>query len=121
MGLFYVESQLPIWSILCEDALHEQFGVFHGFQACRPDRLLPRAIGAFKTPGLGDLSHSAPYSHAGMADTLEDVIQGDILNSDLARKGMLRNGNSQLKTIALVEEDIPALTAFLQSLNEDYE
>jgi hypothetical protein len=34
---------------------------------------------------------------------------------------MLRNGNSQLKTIALVEEDFPALTAFLQSLNEDYE
>jgi hypothetical protein len=48
----FPESQLPIWSILCEDALNEHFGVFRGFQACRPDRLLPRAIGAFQTPGL---------------------------------------------------------------------
>ncbi len=117
----FPESQLPIWSILCEDALNEHFGVFRGFQACRPDRLLPRAIGAFKTPGLRDLSHSAPYSHAGITDTLKDVIQGYILNSDLARKGMLRNGDSELKNIALIQEDIPALTAFLRSLNEDYE
>ena len=117
----FPESQLPIWSILCEDALNEHFGVFRGFQACRPDRLLPRAIATFKTPGLRDLSHSAPYSHAGIAGTLKDVIQGYITNSDLARKGKLRNGASQLKDIVLLPEDIPALTAFLRSLNEDYE
>ena len=117
----FPESQLPIWSILCEDALNEHFGVFRGFQACRPDRLLPRTIGAFKTPGLRDLSHSAPYSHAGIADTLNDVIQGYITNSELARKGMLRNGASELKNIALIQDDIPALRAFLRSLNEDYE
>ncbi len=114
-------SQLPIWSILCEDALNEHFGVFRGFQACRPDRLLPRAIGTFKTPGLRDLSHSAPYSHASIADSLKEVIQGYITNSELARNGKLRNGASQLKDIVLLPEDIPALTAFLRSLNEDYE
>lgn len=114
-------SQLAIWSTLCEDALKEHFGVFRGFQSCRPDWLLPKALGAFKTPGLRDLGHSAPYSHTGITDTLEGVIQRYITNSDLARKGKLRNGDSQLKDIVLLPEDIPALTAFLRSLNEDYE
>ncbi len=117
----YLSSQLSIWETLCEDALSEHFGVFRGFRACRPERLLPRAIAAFKTPGLRDLSHSAPYSHAGIADTLEGVINGYITNSDLARNGQLRNGDSRLKDIALLQEDIPSLTAFLKSLNEDYE
>lgn len=117
----FPRSQLAIWSTLCEDALKEHFGVFRGFQACRPDWLLPKALGAFKTPGLRDLGHSAPYSHTGIADTLEDVIQGYITNSELMRNGKLRNGASQLKNIVLLPEDIPALTAFLKSLNEDYE
>ena len=117
----FLSSQLPIWQILCEDALKEHFGVFRGFRACQPDRLLPKAIATFKTPGLRDLGHSAPYSHAGIADTLEDVIRGYIANADLARKGELRNGDSRLKDIILLQEDIPALTAFLRALNEDYE
>ncbi|HBP90631.1 MAG TPA: hypothetical protein DD706_23425 [Nitrospiraceae bacterium] len=117
----FPESQLSIWYILCEDTLNEHFGVFRGFQACGPDRLLPRTVGAFKTPGLRDLGHSAPYTHAGIADTLEDVVQGYIKNSELARSGRLRNGDSRLKDIVLLPEDIPALTAFLRSLNEDYE
>ena len=114
-------SQLSIWETLCEDALNEHFGVFRGFRACRPEQLLPKAIAAFKTPGLRDLGHSAPYSHTGITDTLEGVVQGYIANADLARNGKLRNGDSRLKDIALLHEDIPALTAFLQSLNEDYE
>jgi cytochrome c peroxidase len=117
----FLSPQLSIWEILCEDAPTEHFGVFRGFLACRPDRLLPKTIAAFKTPGLRDLGHSAPYSHAGIADTLEDVIRGYIKNSDLARNGKLRNGDPRLKNIALLQEDIPPLTAFLKSLNEDYE
>ncbi|MDT3777667.1 hypothetical protein PJI16_08875 [Nitrospira sp. MA-1] len=114
-------SQLSIWETLCEDVLNEHFGVFRGFRACQPERLLPKAIATFKTPGLRDLGHSAPYSHTGITDTLEGVIQGYMTNSELARNGKLRNGASQLKDIVLLPEDIPALTAFLRSLNEDYE
>ena len=117
----FLSSQLPIWQILCEDALDEHFGFFHILRSCQPDRLLPRAIATFKTPGLRDLGHSAPYTHSGISNTLEDVIRGYIKNSDLARKGDLRNGAPQLKNIALLQEDIPPLTAFLKSLNEDYE
>lgn len=117
----YFSSQLSIWQILCEDALDEHFGFFQILRTCQPDRLLPKAIAVFKTPGLRDLGHSAPYTHAGISDTLEDVIRDYIKNSNLARKGHLRNGAPQLKNIALIQEDIPALTAFLKSLNEDYE
>ncbi|HSB45403.1 MAG TPA: hypothetical protein VLD60_10345, partial [Nitrospira sp.] len=36
--------------------------------------LLDRAIARFKTPGLRDLSHSAPYMHNGQFDTLDDIV-----------------------------------------------
>jgi hypothetical protein len=117
----FLSPQLSIWQILCEDAQNGHFGFFHILRSCQPDRLLPQAIALFKTPGLRDLGHSAPYSHAGIADTLEDVIRGYITNSDLARKGELRNGDHRLKNIALLEEDISPLTTFLKALNEDYE
>ncbi len=94
------------------------------FVASRPvDRTgsSQKQLAPLKLPGLRDLGHSAPYSHTGIADTLEGVIQGYITNSELARNGKLRNGASQLKDIVLLPEDIPALTAFLRSLNEDYE
>jgi cytochrome c peroxidase len=117
----FLSPQLSIWQILCEDAQNGHFGFFQLLRSCQPDRLLPQAIALFKTPGLRDLGHSAPYSHAGIADTLEDVIRGYITNSDLARKGELRNGDHRLKNIALLEEDISPLTTFLKALNEDYE
>jgi cytochrome c peroxidase len=81
---------------------------------------LRQAITLFKTPGLRDLGHSAPYSHIGQADTLEDVITGYMKNSDIARNDELRNGDRRLKNISLTEEDIQPLVLFLQSLNEDY-
>lgn len=117
----FPSAQLPIWQILCEDSLKGRRGYWNIFHFCRPDRLLPHALGRFKTPGLRDLGHSAPYSHTGMADTLEDVIRGYMKNSDLARHHVLRNGDKELKQIALHQRDITPLVAFLQSLNEDYE
>ena len=117
----FAEAQLPIWQILCEDALDGRKGLWNVFRFCRPNKLLPKTIGTFKTPGLRDLGHSAPYSHTGMADTLEDVIRGYMKNSDLARHHVLRNGDKELKQIALHQRDIAPLVAFLQSLNEDYE
>jgi cytochrome c peroxidase len=83
--------------------------------------LLDRAIARFKTPGLRDLSHSAPYMHNGQFATLNDIIGFYIGVSDQARAGTLRNGAVQLQGIALTTGDVASLVAFLKSLNEDYQ
>lgn len=83
--------------------------------------LLERAIARFKTPGLRDLSHSAPYMHNGQFDTLDNIIGFYRGVSDQARAGMLRNGAAQLQGIALTAGDVAPLVAFLKSLNEDYQ
>ncbi|HSL04022.1 MAG TPA: hypothetical protein VK901_10840 [Nitrospiraceae bacterium] len=83
--------------------------------------LLDRAIARFKTPGLRDLSHSAPYMHNGQFATLNDIIDFYIRVSGQARAGTLRNGAVQLHGIALTAGDVASLVAFLKSLNEDYQ
>jgi mono/diheme cytochrome c family protein len=83
--------------------------------------LLDQAIARFKTPSLRDLEHSAPFMHTGQFDTLDDVIDAYINNSDKARAGTLRNGDSRLQGIALKTNDFVPLVAFLKSLNEDYQ
>src|SRR5262245_6485655 len=88
---------------------------------CSPEVALQKAFAAFKTPGLRDLSHSAPYLHDGGSDTLEDVIQVYREASDLARAGALRNGSPEMAGISLTVHDVAPLAAFLRSLNEDYE
>jgi cytochrome c peroxidase len=86
------------------------------------DFLLPPAIARFKTPGLRDLSHSAPYMHTGKFDTLEDIIGFYVGVSNQARLGTLRNGTNALRGIALIPaNDRDFLVAFLKSLNEDYQ
>lgn len=83
--------------------------------------LLPASIARFKTPGLRDLGHSAPYMHNGQFDKLEDVVAFYIDSANLARQGRLRNSARALMGIILAQQDIASLTAFLKSLNEDYE
>jgi hypothetical protein len=83
--------------------------------------LLDRAIARFKTPGLRDLSHSAPYMHNGQFTTLDDIITFYRDTSTLARAGTLRNGAQELQGIALTASDNASLVAFLKSLNEDYQ
>jgi len=104
--------QAKIRTILCDNA-----------QPCLlPDTtLLDRAIARFKTPGLRDLSHSAPYMHNGQFDTLDNSVGFYIGVSNLARAGTLRNGAVQLQGIALLPADVAPLVAFLKSLNEDYQ
>lgn len=113
----FPKPQQEILEMLCEERENRPF--CRRFISFR--RLLPKTIALFKTPGLRDLSHGAPYLHNGQADTLGDVIQSYINNSDLARQGDLRNGDPRLNNMALLEEDIARLVAFLRSLNEDYE
>lgn len=103
--------QVKIRTLLCE-----------GQVPCPADSvLLDRAIARFKTPGLRDLSHSAPYMHTGQFDTLEDILAFYQLVSAQARAATLRNGATQLQGIALVSGDVAPLVAFLKSLNEDYQ
>ena len=103
--------QAKIRTILCDDQV-----------PCPIDAvLLDRAIARFKTPGLRDLSHSAPYMHTGQFDTLDDILEFYRGVSAQARAGSLRNGAAQLQGIALTAGDITPLVAFLKSLNEDYQ
>jgi cytochrome c peroxidase len=90
-------------------------------RGCDPELLLARSLGAFKTPGLRDLSHSAPYLHAGAFDTLEEVVEFYEDVSELARAGQLRNADPELLGIALRPQDVSRVAAFLRSLNEDYQ
>jgi len=83
--------------------------------------LLDRAIARFKTPGLRDLGHSAPYMHTGQFDSLDDIIGFYRGVSNQARAGTLRNGDVQLQGIALTAGDVAPLVSFLKSLNEDYQ
>ena len=83
--------------------------------------LLDHAIARVKTPGLRDLGHNAPYMHNGQLDRLEDIVQFYQNVSAQARAGTLRNGAPQVQGIALIENNIAPLVAFLKSLNEDYE
>ena len=85
------------------------------------DELLPKTLALFKTPGLRGLAFSGPYLHNGSKDALEEVVRFYIKTSALARAGKLRNTAPELSGIALREEDIAPLLAFLESLNEDYE
>jgi cytochrome c peroxidase len=85
------------------------------------DALLSRAVAAFKTPGLRDLSHSGPYLHTGRMDTLADVARFYQKFSALTRAGLVRNPDKEIARVTLADTDIEALAAFLRSLNEDYQ
>ena len=83
--------------------------------------LLDRSIARFKTPGLHDLGHSAPFMHNGQFDTLEQILDFYRDTSDLQRATQLRNGDRELGGIALTTQDVAPLAAFLNALNEDYQ
>lgn len=105
-------AQMKIRTILCDDQ-----------QPCPLSEtvLLDRAIARFKTPGLRDLDHSAPYMHNGQFTTLDEIITFYRDTSTLARAGTLRNGAPELKGIALTTADAVPLLGFLKALNEDYQ
>lgn len=104
--------QAKIRALLCEDQVPCPLS---------DATLLDRPIARFKTPGLRDLSHSAPFMHNGQFATLNDIIVFYIDVSGRVRTGALRNGAVQLQGIALTTGDIASLVAFLKSLDEDYQ
>src|SRR5262249_42331501 len=74
-----------------------------------PSARLGAAIALFKTPGLRDLGHSAPYLHTGTADTIEDAVRSYVDASALARAGQLRNGAPELRRMSIGESDVAPL------------
>lgn len=89
--------------------------------SCDPKAVLPQTIARFRTPTLRDLEDSAPFMHTGRFETIESVLHYYIRMSELARRGEIRNGAPQLRGITIDDDDVAALTAFLRSLNEDYD
>jgi cytochrome c peroxidase len=68
--------------------------------------------GAFKTPTLREIAHTAPYMHDGSLKTLEDVV-------DFYDKGGTPNQNldQKIKPLHLTAQDKMDLVAFLNSLS----
>lgn len=68
--------------------------------------------GAFKTPSLRELEHTAPYMHDGSLKTLEEVIE-------YYDKGGIKNKNLHplMRPLNLTKEDKKALVSFLKALN----
>ena len=119
-------TDLGVWNVLAnpahpgpQEALEKVLGESAG--AVTRAELLDRSVARFKTAGLRDLGHSAPYLHNGSADSLADVVRFYQGSAALARAGQLRNPAPELRRIFLGAEDVEPLTAFLRALNEDYE
>lgn len=70
--------------------------------------------GAFKTPGLRNIAERAPYMHDGSEQTLRQVIEfynrGGVPNPNLSK---------EIKPLALSDDEITALVAFLEALSGD--
>ena len=81
---------------------------------------ITKAVGAFKTPSLRDLGHSAPYFHDGSAQTIDDAVVHYIRVSSLGRLGFMKHQAPVLGKARLGGETLRDLVAFLRSLNEDY-
>ncbi len=116
---------LGVWNVYSNSDFPEPQAklqkLFCGDKPCDPIRVLPKTIGLFRTASLRNLGHSAPYLHTGQKATIEDVVHFYIRTSSLMRQGKLRNGDPELAFISLDEDDAVAVSAFLRSLDEDYD
>jgi cytochrome c peroxidase len=72
----------------------------------------PRDLGAFKTPGLREVSRRAPYMHDGSLATLRDVVE---FYNGAGTPGAPQSG--RVRPLRLAEREIDALVAFLKSLD----
>lgn len=78
----------------------------------------PENLAAFRTPGLRNITKTAPYHHDGQLVTLEDVIRHKIAISNLAKAGKLRNPHPAFLAMNLSDDDVRNLAAFLTMLDE---
>jgi cytochrome c peroxidase len=73
-----------------------------------------RDRGAFKTPGLRDVSKRAPYMHDGSLDTLRSVVE-------FYNRGGIENPRRSPRLVPrhLSPQEIDAVVAFLKTLDGD--
>jgi hypothetical protein len=122
-------ADLGAWNILNnDDYAHPQAAltaIFCPSGTCATDAdrdtALKAALGAFKTPGIRETGLTDPYLHTGRKPTVQSVLQFYQQTSAMARAGLLRNGDPELLKIQIGADAVKSLTAFLNSLNEDYE
>lgn len=80
----------------------------------------PEALGAFRTPSLRNLEHTAPYGHNGRFATLEEVVDFHLQGGGRGAAGFLGEVSPLLEPHTLSAKERAALLAFLHSLEGDY-
>ena len=121
-------TDLGAWNILfnsdfsiAQQSIYGALCLTNGLDICTSrDDILKRSIAAFKTPSLRNLGHSAPYMHNGSLKDLASTVSIYQVLSIQTREGMVRNPDPDIANINIQAEDAEIITAFLQSLNEDY-
>ena len=102
---------------VCHNPPHFSDDGFHniGLSGTDPGRyqLVPISVlkGAFKTPSLRELTHTAPYFHDGSAATLAAVVEHYIIAGDAP------NISPSMKKIQLTTDEQAALSSFLEALS----
>ena len=75
---------------------------------------IPKAMHAFKTPGLREITRRAPYMHDGSIETLEEVVE------HYDRGGIARESRSDfIVPLGLSANEKADLVAFLRTLTSD--
>jgi len=118
------QTDLGLWNVWANPAIpapQSALASALGVQGQSPAAVLPRTLGAFKTPGLRDLGQSAPYFHTARMAALEDAVRFYSQFSQKARLGRVVNASPDVQRIFLSDEDVAPLAAFLRALNEDYQ
>lgn len=82
------------------------------------EAVLAATLARFKTPGLRNSQRSGKFLHDGSGETLEEVVLLYLRMSDFARRGLMRNSPPEFSAMSLAAEDMPALVAFLRSLDD---
>lgn len=104
--------------VKCHDGPHLTDASFHniGVRGTDPGRYgilkVDAVRGAFKTPGLRDIEHTAPYFHDGSAATLEAVIDHYDRGGDTKD-----NLDPDIKPLDLAPDEKRALVAFMRALS----
>ncbi|MGD8742436.1 MAG: cytochrome c peroxidase [Granulosicoccaceae bacterium] len=118
-------TDLGVWNVYANPDMPEPQAklskLLCGQSQCDIDETLNIAIAAFKTPGIRDSGHSAPYFHNGAATSLEQVLGHYVSSSSLARDGKLRNAPAEMADIDIDAQAQQQLASFLRALNEDYD
>jgi len=106
---------------LPQEALYNLLCIKDGVVTCKSrDDTLQRSIARFKTPGLRNLGHSAPYMHNGQISDLHAVMSFYLAASINTRQGQFRNPDEEIAKIDIKPKDLNPLVLFLIALYEDY-